>query len=112
MPGFDYLYRSVELPDHPLVNGPLTEVIELIICTMLFAPVAVIGSVASSLVKFGALGFIFIIDPQFSLDLQLIGGVIILQTMPAVGIGLLSNWSTVPCKRGRQSGDTGKQRTP
>jgi SSS family solute:Na+ symporter len=35
---------------------------------------------------------ILLIDPQFSLDLQLIGGVIILQTLPAVAIGLFTRW--------------------
>ena len=33
-----------------------------------------------------------LIDPQFSIDLQLIGGVIILQTLPAVAIGLYTRW--------------------
>ena len=32
------------------------------------------------------------LDPQFSIDLQLIGGVIILQTLPAVGLGLFTRW--------------------
>jgi SSS family solute:Na+ symporter len=32
------------------------------------------------------------IDPQFSIDLQLIGGVIILQTLPAVGIALYTRF--------------------
>ncbi len=32
------------------------------------------------------------IDPQFSIDLQLIGGVIILQTLPAVAIALYTRW--------------------
>ena len=31
-------------------------------------------------------------NPQFSIDLQLIGGVIILQTLPAVAIGLFTRW--------------------
>jgi SSS family solute:Na+ symporter len=35
---------------------------------------------------------ILLISPQFSIDLQLIGGVIILQTLPAVGVGLYTNW--------------------
>jgi solute:Na+ symporter, SSS family len=33
-----------------------------------------------------------VIDPQFSIDLQLIGGVIILQTLPAVAIALYTRW--------------------
>jgi len=47
---------------------------------------------ASLVVKFGAVLFIVAIDPQFSIDLQLIGGVIILQTLPAVGIALYTRW--------------------
>jgi solute:Na+ symporter, SSS family len=43
-------------------------------------------------VKFGAVCFILFLDPQFSVDLQLVGGVVILQTLPAVGIGLYSAW--------------------
>jgi solute:Na+ symporter, SSS family len=35
---------------------------------------------------------ILLIDPQFSIDLQLIGGVIILQTLPAVALGLYTSW--------------------
>ena len=35
---------------------------------------------------------ILLIDPQFSIDLQLIGGVIILQTLPAVALGLYTRW--------------------
>ena len=42
------------------------------------------AKIASLVVKFGAVLFILFIDPQFSIDLQLIGGVIILQTLPAV----------------------------
>jgi SSS family solute:Na+ symporter len=36
--------------------------------------------------------FIVFIDPQFSIDLQLIGGVIILMTLPAVAIALYTRW--------------------
>ncbi len=35
---------------------------------------------------------ILALDPQFSIDLQLIGGVIILQTLPSVGLGLMTRW--------------------
>jgi SSS family solute:Na+ symporter len=35
---------------------------------------------------------ILLISPQFSIDLQLIGGVIILQTLPSVGLGLYTGW--------------------
>ncbi len=47
---------------------------------------------ASLVVKFGAVAFILFIDPQFSIDLQLIGGVIILQTLPSVAIALYTRW--------------------
>jgi SSS family solute:Na+ symporter len=42
--------------------------------------------------KLGALACIVFLDPQFSVDLQLIGGVVILQTLPAVGLGLYTAW--------------------
>ena len=47
---------------------------------------------ASLVVKFGAVAFILFINPQFSIDLQLIGGVIILQTLPSVAIALYTRW--------------------
>lgn len=50
------------------------------------------AKLASLVVKFGAVGSIVFIDPQFSVDMQLIGGVIILQTLPAVAIGLYTRW--------------------
>ena len=50
------------------------------------------AKLASLVVKFGAVLFIVAVDPQFSIDLQLIGGVIILQTLPAVAIALYSRW--------------------
>jgi solute:Na+ symporter, SSS family len=53
---------------------------------------ATVSKVASLVVKIGAILVILLIDPQFSIDLQLIGGVIILQTLPAVAIGLYTRW--------------------
>ena len=50
------------------------------------------SKIASLVVKLGALVAILALDPQFSIDLQLIGGVIILQTLPAVGLGLVTRW--------------------
>ncbi|MFC9255174.1 monocarboxylate uptake permease MctP [Amycolatopsis thailandensis] len=50
------------------------------------------AKLASLIVKFGAVAFILFIDPQFSIDLQLIGGVLILQTLPAVAISLYTRW--------------------
>jgi SSS family solute:Na+ symporter len=47
---------------------------------------------ASLVVKFGAVAFIVGVDPQYAIDLQLIGGVIILQTLPAVAIALYTRW--------------------
>ena len=49
---------------------------------------AKVGKLASLVVKGGALIVILSLDPQFSIDLQLIGGVIILQTLPALVLGL------------------------
>ncbi|WP_435827455.1 sodium:solute symporter family protein [Actinoplanes philippinensis] len=46
----------------------------------------------SLIVKFGAAALILAVDPAFSVDLQLIGGVLILQTIPAVFLGLLTGW--------------------
>ncbi|GAA0394676.1 sodium:solute symporter [Microbispora corallina] len=51
-----------------------------------------VSKIASLVVKVGAVLFILLIDPQFSIDLQLIGGVIILQTLPSVGLGLFTRW--------------------
>jgi SSS family solute:Na+ symporter len=53
---------------------------------------ASVAKIASLVVKIGAVGFIIFLDPQFSIDLQLIGGIIILQTAPAVAIGLYTRW--------------------
>nr|WP_026360554.1 sodium:solute symporter [Amycolatopsis nigrescens] len=50
------------------------------------------AKLASLIVKFGAVAFILFIDPQFSIDLQLIGGVLILQTLPAVALSLYTRW--------------------
>lgn len=50
------------------------------------------AKLASLVVKFGAVLFIIAVDPQFSIDLQLIGGVIILQTLPAVAIAVYTRW--------------------
>jgi solute:Na+ symporter, SSS family len=53
---------------------------------------AQVAKVVSLVVKLGAVAAILFIDPQFSIDLQLIGGVIILQTLPSVAIGLYTRW--------------------
>jgi SSS family solute:Na+ symporter len=51
-----------------------------------------VAKIVSLLVKVGAVACIIFLDPQFSIDLQLIGGVIILQTAPAVALGLFTRW--------------------
>jgi SSS family solute:Na+ symporter len=53
---------------------------------------ATVSKVVSLVVKVGAVACILLLDPEFSVDLQLIGGVIILQTLPAVGLGLVTRW--------------------
>ncbi|MDW5322868.1 monocarboxylate uptake permease MctP [Plantactinospora sp. KLBMP9567] len=51
-----------------------------------------VSKITSLVVKIGAVACIVFLDPQFSIDLQLIGGVIILQTLPAVALGLYTRW--------------------
>jgi solute:Na+ symporter, SSS family len=51
-----------------------------------------VAKITSLVVKVGAVAAILFINPQFSIDLQLIGGVIILQTLPSVALGLYTRW--------------------
>jgi SSS family solute:Na+ symporter len=51
-----------------------------------------VSRVTSLVVKAGAIGCVVFLSPQFSIDLQLIGGVLILQTLPAVALGLYTAW--------------------
>ncbi|MEU6717188.1 monocarboxylate uptake permease MctP [Nonomuraea sp. NPDC046802] len=51
-----------------------------------------VSKLVSLVVKVGAVLCILLLDPQFSIDLQLIGGVIILQTLPSVALGLYTRW--------------------
>jgi SSS family solute:Na+ symporter len=53
---------------------------------------AEVSKITSLVVKAGAILFILGLQPQFSINLQLIGGVIILQTLPSVFIGLYTRW--------------------
>ncbi|MER6945119.1 sodium:solute symporter [Nonomuraea sp. NPDC000554] len=53
---------------------------------------AKVSKLVSLVVKVGAVLCILLLDPQFSIDLQLIGGVIILQTLPSVALGLYTRW--------------------
>ncbi len=51
-----------------------------------------VSRIASLLVKLGALAVVLLLTPQFAVDLQLTGGVLILQILPAAAIGLHTNW--------------------
>ena len=57
---------------------------------------AKVAKVTSLLVKVGALIIIIFLPTQFALDLQLLGGVWILQTFPAVVFGLFFGWYRAP----------------
>ncbi|MGV2126274.1 monocarboxylate uptake permease MctP [Agrobacterium vitis] len=57
---------------------------------------AQVAKITSLVVKVGALLVIVFLPTQFALDLQLLGGVWILQTLPALIFGLFSNWFRVP----------------
>ncbi|HEX4203354.1 MAG TPA: sodium:solute symporter [Ktedonobacteraceae bacterium] len=51
-----------------------------------------VAKITSLVVKFGALLFIVYIPTQYVLNFQLLGGVWILQTLPAVFLGLFTRW--------------------
>jgi SSS family solute:Na+ symporter len=53
---------------------------------------AQMAKMVSLIVKFGALVFIVAIPLQYAINLQLLGGVWIIQTLPAVIIGLYTRW--------------------
>jgi SSS family solute:Na+ symporter len=53
---------------------------------------AKVAKIASLVVKIGALLVILFLPTQFALDLQLLGGIWILQTLPALVFGLFTNW--------------------
>ncbi|WP_076591271.1 monocarboxylate uptake permease MctP [Herminiimonas arsenitoxidans] len=55
-----------------------------------------VAKIVSLVVKVGALVFILFLPTQFALDLQLLGGVWILQTFPAVVFGLFFCWFRAP----------------
>ena len=57
---------------------------------------AQVAKITSLLVKVGALLVILFLPTQFALDLQLLGGLWILQTFPAVVFGLYSGWFRAP----------------
>jgi SSS family solute:Na+ symporter len=51
-----------------------------------------VAKIASLVVKFGALAFIVFTPQEYAIQLQLLGGVWILQTLPAIGVGLYTRW--------------------
>ena len=51
-----------------------------------------VARLASLLMKVGALGFAIELNKTFSINLQLLGGIWILQTFPAIVIGLYTRW--------------------
>ncbi len=51
-----------------------------------------VAKLASLIVKFGALVFIVYVPQKYAIEMQLLGGVWILQTLPAVVIGLYTRW--------------------
>ena len=57
---------------------------------------AAVAKAVSMVVKLGALGFVLFLDNSVALNLQLLGGLWILQTFPAVVFGLFTRWFTGP----------------
>jgi SSS family solute:Na+ symporter len=51
-----------------------------------------VARLASLVMKVGALGFALELNKTFSINLQLLGGIWILQTFPAIVIGLYTSW--------------------
>jgi SSS family solute:Na+ symporter len=57
---------------------------------------ATVAKIVSLVVKLGALVFVLFIPTQYAINLQLLGGVWIIQTFPAVVFGLFFNWFRAP----------------
>jgi solute:Na+ symporter, SSS family len=53
---------------------------------------ASVAKISSLVVKLGALAFTIFLPTQYALDLQLLGGLWILQTFPALVFGLFTRW--------------------
>ena len=53
---------------------------------------ASVAKITSLIVKIGALAFIILLGTQNAINLQLLGGIWILQTLPAIIIGLYTRW--------------------
>jgi SSS family solute:Na+ symporter len=57
---------------------------------------AAVAKITSLMVKAGALLVILYLPTQFAINLQLLGGLWILQTLPALIFGLFTRWFTAP----------------
>jgi len=57
---------------------------------------AKVAKIVSLVVKVGALLFIIFLPTQYAIDLQLLGGLWILQTLPSLVFGLFTNWFRAP----------------
>ena len=53
---------------------------------------ATVSKIASLVVKFGALAFVLGMNTQNAINLQLLGGIWILQTFPSLAVGLFTRW--------------------
>src|ERR671937_151852 len=51
-----------------------------------------LGGVAFAAIAIGALGFIVFLPTQYAINFQLLGGVWIIQTFPAIVVGLYTRW--------------------
>jgi solute:Na+ symporter, SSS family len=51
-----------------------------------------IAKIVSLIVKIGALAFVLFLPTEYAIDLQLLGGVWMLQTLPAVMVALYTRW--------------------
>jgi SSS family solute:Na+ symporter len=51
-----------------------------------------VARIASLVVKAGALLFVIFLPNKYAIDLQLLGGVWIVQTLPAIAVGLYTRW--------------------
>jgi SSS family solute:Na+ symporter len=57
---------------------------------------AKVAKIVSGVVKLGALVFVLFVPAQFAINLQLLGGVWIVQTFPAIVFGLFVRWFRAP----------------
>ncbi|MBV8798480.1 MAG: sodium:solute symporter, partial [Alphaproteobacteria bacterium] len=51
-----------------------------------------VAKIVSLVVKLGALVFVLALPTQYAIELQLLGGILIIQTLPSVLIGLYTRW--------------------